>query len=172
MKSRPIRVLPLVAIVLLAVAIGSVRRSQAQTVDQLYGTWRLLKNTRTIVATGETTDVFGKAPNGFINYGRDGRMMVIGVSEERSAPADPTNVTDQERVELYRTMFAYGGTFTFDGKTVIHHVDVSYNQTWSGTDLTRQSKFEGSRLILTTPPAISNIDGKMTFSVLTWEKVK
>jgi hypothetical protein len=66
----------------------------------------------------------------------------------------------------------YGGTFTFDGSTVTHHVDISYNQTWTGTDLTRQAKFENSRLILTTPPAISNVDGKTTFSVLTWEKVK
>jgi hypothetical protein len=170
MKSRPIPVLALIAIVLFAVANGSVRRSQAQTVDQLYGTWRLLKVTRTIVATGETTDVFGKAPSGFINYGRDGRMLVIGVSDGRSAPADPTKVTDQERAQLYRTMFAYGGTFTFDGKTVTHHVDISYNQTWSGTDLTRQARFAGSRLILTTPPAI--IDGKMSFATLTWEKVK
>ena len=37
--------------------------------EELYGTWRLVSFTQTIVATGETTDVFGKAPRGFLNYG-------------------------------------------------------------------------------------------------------
>jgi hypothetical protein len=42
MKSRPIRVLSLVAIVLLAVAVCSVRRSQAQTVVSVL-TWEKVK---------------------------------------------------------------------------------------------------------------------------------
>ena len=29
-------------------------------------------------------------------------------------------MTDKDRVELYKTIIAYGGTYTFDGKTLKH----------------------------------------------------
>ena len=161
-----------ISVVILGGAVTFVTHLNAQKTEQLYGTWRLIKYTRTIVATGETQAVFGKMPVGFVNYGRDGRMMAIVVSEKRSAPTDPVHVTDAERAELYKTMFAYAGTFDFDGTTITHHVDVSYNQTWTATDLIRKVKFDAGRLILTTVPAISNIDGQMTFAVLTWERVR
>ena len=172
MKSRSFRLLSMVTIAFLAMAVGFVRHSRAQTRDQLYGTWRLVKLQRTIVSTGETADLYGKMPVGFINYGRDSRMMTIAVGEGRSAPADPASVTDRERIDLFKTMFAYGGTFSFDGKTVTHHVDVSYNQFWTGTDLVRQAKLEGNKLTLTIKPEISAIDGKLASFVLVWEKVK
>ncbi|MGH8611080.1 MAG: lipocalin-like domain-containing protein, partial [Gammaproteobacteria bacterium] len=70
--------------------------------EELYGTWRLVSFTQTIVATGETVDIFGKAPRGFINYGRDGRMMVLFVKDERPNPADLAKMTDQERAELFK----------------------------------------------------------------------
>ncbi len=140
--------------------------------EQLYGTWRLISFTRTILATGETTDIFGKSPHGFINYGRDGRMLVLFVSDKRPKPADLAKMTDQERAELFKTMFAYGGTYTYDGKTIKHHIDVSWNQTWTGTEQIREVKFEGNRLILSTIPAPSAIDGKLVTAVLTWERVQ
>ena len=172
MKSKSFRLFVLMTIAVLVLAVGFVHHSRAQTRDQLYGTWRLVKLQRTIVSTGETADLYGKVPVGFINYGRDGRMMTIVVGEGRSAPADPARVTDQERVNLYKTMFAYAGTFTLDGKTVTHHVDVSYNQFWTGTDLVRQANIEGDKLTLTIKPEISTIDGKLASFVLVWEKVK
>jgi lipocalin-like protein len=139
--------------------------------DELYGTWRLVSFTRTVVATGETTDIFGKTPRGFINYGRDGRMVVLIVKDERPKPADLAKMTDQERADLFKTMIAYGGTYTFDGRTITHHVDISWNQIWTGTDQERNVKFDGRKVILSTNPQPSSIDGRMSISVLTWEKV-
>lgn len=80
---------------------------------------------RTVVATGVTTDIVGKAPQGYIIYGRDGRMMVLFVKEESLKP-NLTTMTDQERGELYNTMEAHSGDF--DGNTVIHHIDISWSQ--------------------------------------------
>lgn len=169
---KSFRLLILVNVAVLAMAVAFVRHSHAQTRDQLYGTWRLIKFQRTIVATGETIEQYGKTPVGFLNYGRDGRMMTIVVGEGRSKPADPTKVTDQERANLFKTMFAYAGTFTFDGKTITHHVDVSYNQFWTGTDLVRQAKLEGGKLTLSIDPEISAADGRVSSFALVWEKVK
>ena len=57
--------------------------ASALAADEVYGTWKLVSWKRTIVATGETSDVFGKAPHGYQIYGRDGRMLCIMTSENR-----------------------------------------------------------------------------------------
>jgi len=140
--------------------------------EELYGTWRLVSYRRTVLATGETTDIFGKSPKGFINYGADGRVLVLFVSDQRPKPPDPAKMTDQERIDLFKTMYAYGGTYTYDGKTVTHHIDVSWNESWTGTNVVREVKLEGNRLILKTVPAPSALDGKLRTSVLIWERVQ
>jgi hypothetical protein len=139
--------------------------------EELYGTWRLISMTRQLIATGETSDLLGKAPQGFINYGPDGRVLVIITAEKRPKPAVIEKMTDQERVELFKTVVAYGGTYKYDGKTVTHHIDISWNENWTGTSQVRNVKLEGHRLILTTNPAPSAVDGKLQTAVLTWEKV-
>jgi hypothetical protein len=140
--------------------------------EQLYGTWRLVSFTRTVLATGETTDIFGKSPHGFISYARDGRMFFLAVSDNRPKPADLAKMTDQERVELFKSMYAYGGTYTYDGKTITHHVDISWNENWTGTDVVREVKVDGNRLSVSTVPAPSAIDGKLVTAVLTFERVQ
>ena len=39
--------------------------ASALAADELYGTWKLVSWKRTIVSTGETSDVFGKEPSGY-----------------------------------------------------------------------------------------------------------
>jgi hypothetical protein len=141
-------------------------------VEELYGTWRLVSFTRQVVTTGEKTDIFGKAPRGFLSYSRDGRMYAILVREERPKPADLANMTDQERTELFKTLIAYGGTFKFDGKAVTHQVDISWNENWTGTAQVRNARLEGRLLYITTNPQPSSMDGKPAISVLTWEKIQ
>ena len=41
---------------------------------------------------------------------------------------------NDERVTLYDTMFAYAGTYSIETDKVVHHVDISWNETWTGTD--------------------------------------
>jgi hypothetical protein len=137
--------------------------------EALYGTWRLESFTQTLLTTGETIDVFGKAPTGFINYGRDGRMMVLMVKDERPKPSDLAKITDQERAELFKTMVAYAGTYAVDGETVTHHLDISWNQIFTGTDQVRNIKFDGRKLIMSTNPQPRSQDGQVAVSVLTFE---
>jgi len=80
--------------------------------------------------------------------------------------------TDAERSRLHASMTSYAGTFTVEGEKVVHHVDISWNQAWTGTDLVRFFKLDGDRLTITTAPARSPIDGKEGRSVLVWKKVK
>jgi hypothetical protein len=140
--------------------------------EDLYGTWRLVSFTSEVLATGEKTDLFGKAPRGFIHYSRDGRMYAILVKAERPKPTDLAKMTDEERVELFKTVIAYGGTFTFDGKTATHNVDISWNENWTGSAQARNVRLEGGKLYISTNPQPRAMDGKVHVGVLTWEKVK
>ena len=140
--------------------------------EELYGTWRLVSFTSQDVATGVKTDSFGKAPRGFLSYARDGRMSALLVKDERPKPTDLAKVKNEERVELFKTMIAYGGTFSVDGNIVTHHVDISWNENWTGSSQVRNIKLVGRKLYITTNPQPGLSDGKPAIGVLEWEKVR
>lgn len=105
--------------------------------NPLLGTWKL-----------QTFTMFGDHPNGYLSYSPDGRMYAIIVEGDRLKPraAIPT---DLEKLYLQGSMFAYAGTYTVDGDKVIHHVDISWNQSWTGTDQVQFYKLDGGILTLT-----------------------
>ena len=72
----------------------------------------------------------------------------------------PLVPTDEEKVKLLGSMFAYAETYMADGEKVVHHVDISWNQSWTGTDLVRFYKLNGNTLTITTARAQSAIDGE------------
>ena len=156
--------------VVLFILIFSVGPIAAQEV--LEGTWKLVSSTRTNATTGATTDSFGPNPLGYIMYGKDGRMMVLITRSDRPKPDSTDKITDEQRSRLFSSMLAYSGTYKFDGETIEHHIDGSWNQVWTGTTQIRNVKKDGDRLIYTTQPGPSPIDGSMGFATLVWEKVK
>src|SRR5271166_4360180 len=95
----------------------------------LEGSYKLVAFTRKVVDTGEVYDTSGKEPGGYINYTRDGRMLVLMVSDknERPAPEKFVALSDEQAASLFRTMVAYGGAYEFDGHTVKHHIDISWS---------------------------------------------
>jgi hypothetical protein len=143
----------------------------AQANQRLVGTWRLVSLTAQVAGTAESVDTFGDAPQGYLSYGRDGRMLVIIVKARRPKQSDIAQLSDAERLELFNTMVAYGGTFRVDGDRIIHNVDISWNENWTGTAQVRRFQIDGDRLILTQDPQIGP-DGRRTSAVLTWEKVR
>ena len=156
--------------VVLFILIFSVGPIAAQEV--LEGTWKLVSSTRTNTTTGATTDSFGPNPLGYIMYGKDGRMMVLITRSDRPKPDSTDKMTDEKRSRLFSSMLGYSGTYKFDGETIEHHIDGSWNQVWTGTTQIRNVKKDGDRLIYTTQPGPSPIDGSMGFATLVWEKVK
>jgi hypothetical protein len=138
----------------------------------IVGTYRLISSKRMILDTGEMEDTHGKDPTGYITYGADGRMMGMMVSSNRPTPENMDKMTDQECANLFRTMVAYGGTYTFHGDRIEHHIDISWNQLWTGTTVVRDIGRDGDRLIYTTKPAPFTEDGKVSVNTLVWEKVK
>jgi len=140
--------------------------------EDLAGTYRLVSSTRKILDTGEVLDTYGKHPIGYIMYDEYGRMLVLIVSDDRPKPASIEKTTPEQQAALFRSMLAYGGTYKFDGKSIEHHIDISWNELWTGTTQIRDVRKEGEKLIYTTRPAPFSGDGKMSVTTLIWEKIK
>ena len=141
-------------------------------IEKLYGTWKLVSFTQHFVATGETIDLFGRNPSGFLSYSRDGRMNAILVKDKRPRPADMAQVTAEDMVQLFSSMYAYAGTFTIDGNTVTHHVDISWNENWTGTPQLRNVRLDGEKLYISTNPQSNGIDERIMVNELVWVKVR
>jgi hypothetical protein len=134
--------------------------------SDLVGTWKFISYLRTDPETGKNTNIMGESPKGYLIYTREGRMMVIVVADNREAPK-----ADEDRIALHKHMVAYSGRYTVNGGQVIHHVDVSWNPEWMGTDLVRFFKCEGNRLTITTAPTKYGTDNIEQVSTLTLQRV-
>jgi Lipocalin-like domain len=139
--------------------------------NPILGTWKLKSYVREVAVTGEKINQLGEHPDGYLSYSADGRMYAIGASDNRVKPRN-VNPDDEERVKLHQTMFAFAGTYTLEGGKVIHHVDISWNEAWTGTDQVRFYKLDGNTLTITTAPNKSTYDGRESRTVLVLEKVK
>jgi Lipocalin-like domain len=71
-------------------------------------------------------------------------MMTIIVRSDRPKPESIDKMTDQQRADLRQSMAACAGTYIFDGKRIEHHIDVSWNEVWTGTTVVRDLKKEGN----------------------------
>lgn len=168
------------AIVLSVIAIfafisGASTQVDAASTDaqKLFGNWKLVSYVGEEIPSGAKSDVMGSHPSGYINYGPDGRMIVIIVGSDRKKPVGPI-ATQEEAQVLIRSMLAYAGTFTVDSsvKTVTHHVEISWDQSRAGTSQVRTYKLDGDQLALITQPSNDPATGKQTVRTLVWERMK
>ena len=98
--------------------------------------------------------------------------MALIVGKDRPKPTSIDKITDQNSIELFRSIIAYGGGYQYDGNAVEHHIDISSNEVWTGTTQIRDVKRDGSKITLTTRPAAGPFDGKLVSTTLEWEKVR
>jgi Lipocalin-like domain len=98
-------------------------------------------------------------------------MIVIIVGSNRTKPAAPV-ATPTEAAALLKSMLAYAGTFTVDStaKTVTHHVEISWDESRTGTDQVRHFSLDGNTLKLTTDPSTDPATGEKTIRELVWER--
>jgi len=157
------------AIALLALLMPSI----VQAADNpVIGTWKMQTYTREVLKTGARSNAFGDKPDGYIAYSPDGRMYAIFGPGERIKPAG-LQPTEKEAAALHASIVSYAGTYTMEGPgKVVHHVDISWNQTFTGTQQVRFFKLDGDILTITTPPF--GVPGSADESryILVWKKVK
>jgi lipocalin-like protein len=138
--------------------------------ERLTGTWTLVSAVREEIPSGERTLLLGQRPSGYLTYSPDGRMLALITGDGRRPPASG-RATAAEAEALFRSMVSYGGTFTVAGDVVTHHVDISWNQSFTGGEQKRQFKLDGTQLILSTPQSLDPVDGKLSVRHMTWKRV-
>jgi hypothetical protein len=135
------------------------------TRDAILVSWRMISWTYTVVETGEKRDALGQNPRGWFVYTPE-RAMVLVLKDDRKSPLGLIPTAD-EKLALYNTMFAYSGTYAVQTDRVIHHVDMSWNEAWSGTEQVRFCKIEENILTYTSAPAKNPLgEGEVVHEVM------
>lgn len=138
----------------------------------LIGSWRLVAHKQESLDTGEISFPRGNNPHGFITYTPDGRFHVLNVPGDRIKPKGVAP-TDAEALALFKGLTSYAGRFTLrDGGNVTHHVEISWNETWTGTDQERRFTIDGDTLTIVNGPLFSPWDGKRIMATMTYERVR
>lgn len=139
--------------------------------NSIVGTWKLVSASTSTANGGQNDAPFGHSPTGFLTYTAEGRMM--GIVSYGGRPnlsvSDPAVIPAEEQVEAFKTFIAYAGRYTLTGDKIIHHVEVSSIQNWVKTDLIRNIRFEGERMVLTAPP--TPLRGQMQTFELIWQRL-
>ncbi|HWL20256.1 MAG TPA: lipocalin-like domain-containing protein [Bradyrhizobium sp.] len=162
----------LTSAVALAFLLTLPRPAPAQDLaSQLVGVWNLNSQLRKEVATGATLSTFGEKPTGHIIFTRGGLITFIIVGTDRKAPASP-NLTDAERIELFKTMSFGSGTYKVEGNKTVTRYDTSWHQLWTGRDISAQAEIKGKTLTLTTEPFKAAVDGKEVVVTTIWDRVE
>ncbi len=153
------------------VAPNSLQSASAAETEKFVGTWRLVGAVSEELATGRKANIYTAEPVGLINFGTDGRFIVMVVDASRVRPASDVP-TASEAEALFRSMAAYAGTYVVKDGQLINHVDISWNETWTGTDQLRNYRFDGERLHLSTNLSPNPFTGQTSIRTLSWERTK
>ena len=128
--------------------------------ERFIGTWKLMSYENR--SEDQVTYPLGKNPVGYIMYNAEGYMAValMASNRKRFLSMDILGGTTEEIVAAYGTYLSYCGKYAVTEDRVIHHVEVSSYPNWIGEDQVRFYKFEGNKLILSTPPLFLGVNNK------------
>jgi Lipocalin-like domain len=156
---------------LLLLSASSIAQQPHTCAGPLIGSWALLSIETEDMQTDKKNNLLGAHPSGYLSYGPDCRMYAILVKESRVSPASLV-ATDPESIELYRGLISYAGTYAIDGNSIVHHIEASWNQAWTGTTQVRQFNIDEKSLYIRTGPEKSPLTGRQSSTVLIWTKIE
>lgn len=136
----------------------------------LIGTWKQLSGTMVEEGSSESRSNLSAAPNGYVNFSAEGRLILLSVDSARRKPAGEVP-TPAEAEALYRSMIAYAGSYAVEGNKVTYDLDVAWNESWTGTKQVRYWEVSGDRLTITTPEIVNPLTGRRSVFRLTFRKV-
>jgi Lipocalin-like domain len=138
--------------------------------SSIVGVWKLTSFARKEVGTGKTVQAFGERPTGYRVHTRSGHAFYMFFGENRKAPAG--SLTDADRIELFKTMAAAGGTYKVEGNKVVFQADVAAAPSMTGATFTYQFVIAGKTLTMTTDPVKSPAGGPENIFVSTYERIE
>jgi Lipocalin-like domain len=141
---------------------------------KLVGVWKLNSFVTEIVETKERRNMYGANPTGYLIITPE-RFMSIVTGEGRKPP-----LTDEDRINGFRSMYAFTGPYRVEGDRLTVKVDVAWNVGWIGTDQIRIFRVEGDKLFIESihaPAATANLatdnhPGALTRGIVERERSK
>ena len=150
-----IRIVALIAAVS-ALFCFAVPRAEAETAQDLVGTWTLVSAT---IQAGEVKmDVYGPDPKGTLIFSSDGRYALIFM--RRDLPKLTYNTRMSQTVEESRAItkgsIAHFGTYSVDetGKFLILRIEGSTFPNWAGAEQRRSFSLSGDELTYVSPGSV------------------
>jgi hypothetical protein len=101
---------------------------------------------------------YGPKPAGLVSFEASGRMMCVLCDGRTELPAGEP-----------RQYMSYAGNYTFDGTTLVTHVDASSEASRIGGDQVRAVAFVDGLLVLRPPRRL--YAGLMQHQSLVWERI-
>jgi hypothetical protein len=135
---------------------------------ELVGTWKLKSCFMEDVETKERKAVWGERPNGTLILTAAGDWIVVQTSECRKAPQ-----SDDDRCAAFRSLLAYSGKYRIDGQKILIDVEISWDESWTGTEQVRLFSLDGNQLhIEAAPQRYANLGDSVMRAVLIWERAE
>jgi hypothetical protein len=157
--------------ILASALLLAIPLSASAAEKDLYGTWKMVSQSQKMLDTGEVRKGRGDAPNGYMTFTSDGRVIGVITSDKRPKPDSVAKMTDQQRIELFNSMNAYAGTFTLEGNKLTRRYDVTLNEVPARAAV-GEIKIEGRKLTMVNEPAAATKDGRRVQTTTVWEKVQ
>ncbi len=140
------------------------------SISQFLGTWRLVS--WQIQGEDDAPHYpLGKKAKGLIVYAPDGYMFaaLMAPVRPRFAGDDPLSGSAYEAMNAMRSYHTYSGRYRLEKGQVVHTVEMALFPNMIGSEQVRYYRFDGDRLILTTPPQTRR--GVTGVAELVWRKV-
>lgn len=149
---------PLILVLLIAIP------SFAQ--QSLVGTYKLVSFTQEVDGQ-PPRETMGKSPRGYLVL-TPNRWIILITAENRKF-----GTSVEAKAALWESLSAYTGPYRLDGSRIIVAIDASWNESWNGTQVTRNWQLDGNRLSITTDRVPYPRDpSKMAVTRAVWERVE
>ena len=124
-----------------SLAFVSVLASASASAQDIVGSWKQSAFYQKVVSSGEKHFPFGEKIVGRSMYTKEGTFctMATGVDRKQGAGAP----TDEERVGLFKTMYAYCGKYRVDGSKLVAQPDVAWTPNWTKQEHSASWKVDG-----------------------------
>lgn len=125
------------------------------------GSWQLQSWTIGYSNSDRLSHPFGESPEGLLLYTPDGRMSASVARHDRDLFPQGKSIKSLPkdiRADAYNSYFHYAGRYHFDGKSVVHKVEMSLNPNFVGTQQVREFEFDDGRLTLRGIDRVGEID--------------
>ncbi len=136
--------------------------------EPLIGTWKL-RSFELRSGDGSVSHPFGPDVRGYLFYNEDGYMSAAFENAKRSTSRSQ-DLAQAGAAVNYDQFMAYCGSYAVEGDKIIHQVEVSSLDVWTGTVQERWFKLDGDTLTLLTTPLAVGSDAATGY--LVWDRLR